>query len=118
MYYLNLDNTGHVLSISDTPGTGEEADIDPKNYDFGGNRLQAYQWDGAALTLDEAKLAALDQETAASEKLEQIAVLKAQLAATDYVCCKIIEGVSTPADYADVLAQRQAWRAQIDDLGG
>jgi hypothetical protein len=115
---LNLDNTGHVLSISDTPETGTEVDINLEDYDFDGNRLQAYQWNGAALALDEAKLAALDQEAAAVGKLEQIASLKAQLASTDYICCKIVEGVSTPADYADVLAQRQTWRAQIDALGG
>ena len=47
---------------------------------------------------------------------EQIGILQANLAATDYVAIKIMEGVATREDYADVIAQRQAWREEINTL--
>ena len=48
----------------------------------------------------------------------RIEVLKAQLAETDYAVIKIAEGAATAADYADLIAQRQVWRAEINDLEG
>lgn len=47
---------------------------------------------------------------------KQIADLKQQLSDTDYVVVKIAEGVSTAEDYADIIAQRQYWRAEINRL--
>ena len=47
---------------------------------------------------------------------DRIAWLKWQLSATDYAVIKIAEGVATQEEYADVIAQRQAWRAEINDL--
>lgn len=47
---------------------------------------------------------------------EQIAALKRQLAETDYAVIKIAEGAATVEDYADLIAQRQAWRAEINEL--
>ena len=35
---------------------------------------------------------------------------------TDYICNKIVEGVSTKEDYAEILAQRNEWRSQINQL--
>lgn len=52
---------------------------------------------------------------AAQERIEE---LKAQLAATDYIAAKIAEGSATREEYADMIAQRQAWRAEINELGG
>ena len=46
----------------------------------------------------------------------RIAELKQLLADTDYVAAKIAEGAATREDYADVLAQRQAWRDEINAL--
>lgn len=48
----------------------------------------------------------------------RIAELKRFLADTDYVAAKIAEGAATREDYADVIAQRQAWRDEINELGG
>lgn len=56
--------------------------------------------------------------TAAERAKMRIEVLKAQLAETDYAVIKIAEGAATAADYADLIAQRQAWRAEINDLEG
>ena len=51
-------------------------------------------------------------------KVERITALKEKLAATDYAVIKIAEGAATAADYADLIAQRQTWRAEINDLEG
>lgn len=56
--------------------------------------------------------------TAAERANMRIEALKAQLAETDYAVIKIAEGAATAADYADLIAQRQEWRAEINDLEG
>ena len=47
---------------------------------------------------------------------EKITELKNKLSATDYICIKIAEGAATHADYAEIIVQRQAWRAEINRL--
>ena len=63
---------------------------------------------------------------------EQIATLKQKLADTDYITAKAVDAMtaadsltallaalkSIRTDYADVLAQRAAWRKEINDLEG
>lgn len=51
-------------------------------------------------------------------KQQSISELKLLLANTDYVVIKIAEGVATPEEYADVIANRQAWRHEINELEG
>ena len=55
-------------------------------------------------------------EKAKADAETEISTLEAQLAETDYVAAKIAEGVATKEDYAEVLAQRQAWRTRINEL--
>lgn len=55
-------------------------------------------------------------EKALDEKNAQIAQLKSQLQQTDYVAAKLAEGVATKDEYAKVLANRAAWRTQINEL--
>ena len=52
------------------------------------------------------------------EELKQARIneLKAKLQDTDYVVIKIAEGEATQEEYAEVLANRKAWRAEIKDL--
>lgn len=59
------------------------------------------------VTTDEEELASLE-----------IADLKAKLAATDYQAIKYAEGELTAGEYAEIKAQRRAWRAKINSLGG
>lgn len=47
---------------------------------------------------------------------ERIAELKSKLADTDYIACKIAEGVATKEEYAEVIVQRQLWRKEINAL--
>lgn len=46
----------------------------------------------------------------------QIQELKQKLSETDYIACKIAEGVATTEEYADIIQQRQAWREEINRL--
>ena len=50
------------------------------------------------------------------ENASQIKELKQKLAETDYAIIKIAEGVATMEEYADVIAQRQVWREEINEL--
>ena len=59
-----------------------------------------------------------EEEKAAEARAARIAELKQNLADTDYIAAKIAEGVATKEEYADVLAQRQAWRDEINELEG
>ena len=49
-------------------------------------------------------------------KQARINELKQMLFATDYVVIKIAEGSAIKEEYADVIAQRQAWRNEIREL--
>lgn len=57
-----------------------------------------------------------DAEKKSEEAVEKIRVLKIQLAETDYIASKIAEGSATTKDYADKIAERQEWRAEINRL--
>lgn len=56
------------------------------------------------------------EPTEEETKQARINELKQLLADTDYVVIKIAEGSATKEDYADVIAQRQAWRNEIREL--
>ena len=49
-------------------------------------------------------------------KSQTIYRLKMQLSATDYAVIKIAEGAATPEEYAELIAQRQQWRQEINAL--
>lgn len=57
-----------------------------------------------------------DEEKAADDARVRIAALKKKLAETDYIAAKITEGSATAKEYADKIAERQAWRAEINEL--
>lgn len=50
------------------------------------------------------------------DNLTQISELKQKLAETDYIACKIAEGVATKEEYAEQIKQRQLWREEINRL--
>lgn len=64
------------------------------------------------------KVVRIPEPTEEEIKAARIAELKALLASTDYVVIKIAEGAATPEEYADVIANRQAWREEINQLEG
>lgn len=57
-----------------------------------------------------------DEELEQMSAMREIALLKASLSETDYKAIKFAEGLISEADYAEVKAQRQAWRERINEL--
>lgn len=57
-----------------------------------------------------------DGEKQRDEVEIKIRQLKERLSATDYIAAKIAEGSATAKDYAEQVAERQAWRAEINRL--
>ena len=55
-------------------------------------------------------------QAARQAKLDRIAELKGLLAASDYKAIKYSEGLMTEEEYAPIKVQRQAWRAEINEL--
>lgn len=49
-------------------------------------------------------------------KAQRIAQLKRQLSLTDYAVIKIAEGAATKEEYTELIAQRQQWRQEINNL--
>jgi hypothetical protein len=58
----------------------------------------------------------IPEPTAEEIKANRIAELKRLLADTDYAVIKIAEGEATKEEYAETLANRRAWRIEINDL--
>jgi hypothetical protein len=58
------------------------------------------------------------EEKAEEAKQQRISELKGLLSSTDYVVIKIAEGEATTEEYAEVLANRKAWREEINQLQG
>ena len=57
----------------------------------------------------------LRQTQTPENKLSQ---LRANLAETDYIACKIAEGSATIEEYSEQIAQRETWRQEIRELEG
>ena len=62
------------------------------------------------------KIVEIPEPTEEEKKQARISELKAKLSATDYVVIKIAEGEATKEEYAEVLANRKAWREEIREL--
>lgn len=58
------------------------------------------------------------QEIKAIKNNNRIVELKQQLADTDYKAIKYAEGVLTKEEYEPIKKERQAWRDEINKLGG
>ena len=116
----NIDNVEEWLLIDE--GTGDKYNLCQSNYFDGGlyteDGICRYKWTGteAVLRTD----AELEADRAEREQAEyparRTAELKALLAESDYAVIKVAEGAATAEDYADLITQRQAWRAEINEL--
>jgi hypothetical protein len=70
----------------------------------------------ARLVDNEIVIGKTPEEARAEQNAERVRVLKRNLADTDYIIVKIAEGATTASQYADKLAERRAWRAEIRQL--
>lgn len=62
------------------------------------------------------KIVEMPQPSDEDIKQARINELKAKLSETDYIVIKIAEGEATPEEYSEVLANRKAWREEINKL--
>lgn len=51
-------------------------------------------------------------------RARKIETLKRKLSDSDYCAAKIAEGSATAEEYAELIARRRAWRAEINELEG
>ena len=116
LYTLNTDNNNYVLSIAHTQNDNIELDL--SDYDL--THLNAYKLVDGALVFDDDKLAEMLASEKKAENDVEIARLKAELASTDYQIIKCSEcqmlGQPMPYDVAELHAQRQAIRDEINEL--
>lgn len=56
------------------------------------------------------------QKTFISYAQARLNELKELLSNTDYIACKIAEGSATKEEYTDIIAQRQEWRKEINEI--
>ena len=79
--------------------------------------LMEEQAKGKELVIENGKVVARKHEPTQKEIAQQrIAELKQMLTNTDYEAIKFGEGVMTDAEYAPYKADRQKWRAEINEL--
>lgn len=115
------DEGGRLESVTLYPLDMEKPSLElPEDFDL--KSVRDYVLRGGALKHD--------PFIAVPSVAEQIAALKCQLAETDYIAAKAVDAMaaagsltallaalkSIRAEYADVLAQRAEWRAEINKL--
>ena len=115
------DVSGRLESVTLYPLDTTKPTLELPN-DFDLNHVRDYILSGGALKHD--------PFVAVPSVSEQIATLKQKLADTDYITAKAVDAMtaadsltallaalkSIRTEYADVLAQRAAWRKEINDL--
>lgn len=115
------DESGRLESVTVYPLDATKSKLElPDDFDL--KRIRDYVLSGGALKHD--------PFIAVPSAAEQIAALKQKLVETDYVAAKAVDAMaaadsltsllaalkSIRTEYADVLAQRAAWRKEINDL--
>ncbi|MDR2951684.1 MAG: hypothetical protein LBU82_00420 [Treponema sp.] len=88
----------------------EKADLEISDAEFEAAGCLARLVDG------EIFIGKTEEEKTAEANAQRVNELKLLLAETDYISAKIAEGSATKAEYADAIAQRQAWRKEINEL--
>lgn len=130
LYTVNKDKNGFILSIAHTPNDDTELDISMLDLKY----LNAYQIIDGIISLNEERKIELEAEEERKEKDMEIEQLKANLSATDYVISETFEDIMSldntvtfivdfirivkqfSQNYADILANRKAWRQRIKEL--
>ena len=115
------DADGRLQNVTTYPLDTAKPTLElPENFDL--KNVRDYVLRGGALILDP-----YERMPSAAE---QIAALKQKLVETDYIAAKAVDAMtaadsltallaalkSIRTEYADVLAQRAAWRKEINDL--
>ena len=119
LYFLHLDENGYLLSIYErTEGEGPHL-YSLDGYDFSGDRLSAYRWDGERLIFDAARYAALQSDAEIREKLLQAAKLTLDLKKSDEAVLEAFEGLLTATTITGFMsALMNAGRSLRETLSG
>lgn len=130
LYTVNTDNELYVLSISHTSNDNIELDLSLIDLKY----LNAYKLIDNELILDQEKKQKLVEDEIIYNKTSRINELKILLNETDYICARAFEEVlalSNPltfisdfikilvkysTEYKEVIANRIAWRKEIQEL--
>ena len=99
-YYYKVKNGSGLLSLSSPLISDDYEEITEEQF----NALQPQPHEPS------------EEELAKRETRNQIAILKKQLADTDYQAIKYAEGWLSEEEYAPIKEQRQEWRTQINEL--
>lgn len=112
--YGKIKDGKFVEGIVDITKTSEAQKFEMMMYGF----LSVIEVDcpGLGHTLTYKRVGNKLQQVWTYSKEQHIEDLKQQLRDTDYAVIKIAEGAATAEEYADVIAQRQEWRAKINEL--
>ena len=118
-----IDENGRLESVTLYPLDTTKPTLEiPEDFDL--KSIRDYVLQGGALIRD--------PYVPVPSVAEQIAALKQKLAQTDYITAKAVDAMTSAdsitalltalknirTEYADVLAQRAAWRKEINDLEG
>lgn len=114
LFTLNTDANNYVLSISHTNNDNIELDLSSIDLTY----LNAYQYLGGELVLDEVKKQTMIDEQIKQSKAQAINKLKNELANYDYIGVKIAMGVATKEDYVNEIAYTETLRQKIRELEG
>ncbi|MDR2486157.1 MAG: hypothetical protein LBD55_12300 [Treponema sp.] len=116
MVYLGIRKDGTVANHTDKQAMKEIDGIEKPSITVTDAEFEAA---GGLARVIEGKiiLGKNDDEKAEEEKPLRVMDLRRRLAETDYLAVKIAEGSATKEEYADQIAQRQAWREEIRRLG-
>ena len=109
------DNRGKKILKHDKTGVyvANSEDIEPVEHILTDSEISGL--DAGEMIIEAGQIIPKPQ---AMKDLERILELKSNLASTDYKAIKIAEGSATKEEYAEDIAERQAWRAEINALGG
>ena len=128
---IKTDKDNYVTDYYYTNDADGAYDVSMSDVDVG--YIGCYQFVDNKFILDNEKY---EEEKADDEKQNEIILLKNNLADTDYIFCKELEEITSLSNpltfvsdiikilvnyatvYKDVIAQRKAWRARIEELGG
>jgi hypothetical protein len=114
MVYLTRKNGGVVIH-TDKQAMKELDGIETPDMEIPDAEFEAADCI-ARLVNGEIFIGKTNAEKQAEENWQKIITLKRKLSETDYVAAKIAEGSATKAEYAAIIAQRQAWRQEISIL--
>ena len=106
-YYRSKDGTGY-LNLKHELTEEEAADYVV---------ITEQEWNAHLSELDHQQ-EQTPEEAAVQAKMDRIAFLKSELRRTDYQAIKYAEGWISEEDYAEMKAQRQLWRDEINQLEG